>query len=150
MISSIKLFNNKVMGPVPKNSKIWDRSHVMRDWSHLDGTGTPRTHSNVESVVIFIMFEMNLQNLSVCLFYEYYLLYAKYALVYPIIYLLNNILYINYKLIINILQKDQFRFLYLVNSFLSFWFTHKWSLATIAGFNNQKIIHGFLIIFLLQ
>jgi hypothetical protein len=47
MISSIKLFNNKVMGPVPKNSKIWDRSHVMRDRSHLDGTGTPRTYSAV-------------------------------------------------------------------------------------------------------
>jgi hypothetical protein len=47
MISSIKLFNNEGMGPVPKNSKIWDRSHVMRDRSHLDGTGTPRTHSYV-------------------------------------------------------------------------------------------------------
>ena len=45
MISSIKLFNNKVKGPVPKKSKIWDRSHVMRDRSHLDGIGTPRTHS---------------------------------------------------------------------------------------------------------
>jgi hypothetical protein len=45
MISSVKLFNYNAMGPVPKKSKIWDRSHVMRDWSHLDGTGTHRTHS---------------------------------------------------------------------------------------------------------
>ena len=28
-----------------QNSKIWDQSHVMRDRSHLDGIGTPRTHS---------------------------------------------------------------------------------------------------------
>ena len=34
------------MGPVLKKSKIWDRSHVMRDRSHLDGTVTPRTHSH--------------------------------------------------------------------------------------------------------
>jgi hypothetical protein len=31
------------MGTVPKKSKIWDRSHVMRDRSHLDGTGTDTT-----------------------------------------------------------------------------------------------------------
>jgi hypothetical protein len=48
MISSIKLFDIKVIGPVPKKSRIWDRSHVTRDRSHLDGTSTPRTHSLVK------------------------------------------------------------------------------------------------------
>ena len=45
MISSKNCSINKVMGPVPKHSTFWDRSHVMRDQSRLYGTGTPRTHS---------------------------------------------------------------------------------------------------------
>ena len=44
-MSSQKNSINKVMGPVPKHSTFWDRSHVMRDRSRLYGTGTPRTYS---------------------------------------------------------------------------------------------------------
>ena len=38
MIYSIKLFNNKVMDPVPKHLTFWDWSHVMRDRSRLCGS----------------------------------------------------------------------------------------------------------------
>ena len=79
---------NKVMGPVPKHSTFWDRSHVMRDRSRLYGTSTPRTHSLLMPFVIiraspdvaflcFLVEDCHL--LSYSLYYHCYLVLLLYG-----------------------------------------------------------------------
>ena len=72
---------NKVMGPVPKRSTLWDRSHIMRDRSRLYGTGTPRTHSCV------VFYDSNSMHYFVCI--VFYLLYLKHCIICTVFYALH-------------------------------------------------------------